>query len=645
MCGLTGFLAPTAGCPIDMPRLAARMAATIRHRGPDDGGVWTDPDAGLALAHRRLSILDLSPAGHQPMTSADGRWILAYNGEVYNFAEVRSWVESRGPVTWRGHSDTEVVLEAIARFGVDAVLPRLAGMYALAVWDRAGRTLTLARDPLGIKPLYYGVMADGCLLFGSELKSLRVHPSWQPALDPQAVGDLLTLGFIPAPRTVYAHARKLPPGHSMTARAGCAPVLSAHWSLEQRALEGQAAPLALGDQAAVDALETVLGDSVAAQMVSDVPLGAFLSGGVDSSTVVALMQARSSRPVKTFTIGYRERGFDESVHAAAVARHLGTDHTELIVTAQDALAVVPDLAGIYDEPFADSSQIPTLLVSRLTRAHVTVALSGDGGDELFAGYNRHVWGERISRALGPVPAPLRRLGARFLRAVPEPAWDWMADLAHGPRMAGNKIHKLAGLLEAGDGGALYRRLLSVWPEGHRLVQGAQPFAMPQIGAGLRGVEQMQLRDGLLYLPDDVLVKVDRASMAASLEVRVPFLDHRVAEFAWRLPRSFRLRDGQGKWLVRNVLARHVPMALIDRPKMGFAVPIAAWLRGPLRAWAEDLLSPQSLAATGLLQAAPIRSAWQAHLQGQGGLEQGLWAVLMLQEWVRRGHSRSSVAEL
>jgi asparagine synthase (glutamine-hydrolysing) len=633
MCGIAGLLHQRSAFELEMT--AQAMADAIRHRGPDDGGVWVDEEAGLALSHRRLSILDLSAAGHQPMVSTDGRWVISYNGEVYNHAALRAELEAMG-VAFRGHSDTETLVEAVARFGVRAVLPRLAGMFALALWDRQERCLVLARDPMGIKPLYWG-RHNGALLFASELKAIRALPWFVPEIDRDAVAGFLRFGYVPAPSSIYRGISKLPPGCLLTLRPGAEPVVEPYWSLQKVALAGQAKPLALSDDEATDSLEALLKQVIGEHMISDVPLGAFLSGGIDSSAVTALMQTAGGRSVRTFTIGYDEGGYDESAHARAVAEYLGTVHTDLRATAADARAVIPRLAEWYDEPFADSSQIPTFLVSELTRRSVTVALSGDGGDELFAGYNRHAQAPRIEQLLG-LPAPLRKAGAGLISAVSAEGWDGaLSMLPQGmrPRLLGNKLHKLARLLSSVDGDEAYARLVGFWPDG--LVSGGHlPRRDPSYAEGLPGlVERMQLMDATTYLPDDILTKVDRATMAVSLEARVPFLDHRVVEWAWRLPRGQRLRDGQSKWLLRQVLYRHVPRELIDRPKMGFAVPIAAWLRGPLRAWADDLLSPDSFAAHGLIDPGPIRAAWVEHLAGRGSWDQHLWIVLMFQAWWRR----------
>lgn len=637
MCGIAGFFTSVSRPDDEARAETAAMAQAIAYRGPDAQGVWVDGAVGIALGHRRLSILDLSEAGAQPMVSHDGRYVLVYNGEIYNFAELRRELD-RHAIVWRGSSDTEILLEAIARQGVDEVLPRLAGMFAFALWDRRERTLTLARDPLGIKPLYWGRTAQGTLLFGSELKALRAHPHWDFTIDAQAVAEYFTYGYVPAPRTVFSQVWKLPPGHRLTINHLGDTDLAPFWSVADVALRGQSQPLAVTDGQAIDQLDDLLRQVVSEHLVSDVPVGGFLSGGIDSSVVAAVMMAVSSSPVRTFSIGFGESVFDESEHAARVARHLGADHTEMRVTAADALAIIPDMPDIYDEPFADSSQIPTCLVSRLARAHVTVALSGDGGDELFAGYNRHLWIDRVRRTTALVPSPARRLGASALSALSVDTWDRVLGRVPGmPRMAGNKLHKLAAALKTDHGGVsgLYHTLVTQWPAAHGLVAGANPVNMPTVPPGLGSVEQAQLLDYQTYLPDDILVKTDRAGMAVGLEGRVPLLDRRLAEFAWRLPRHQRVRDGQGKWLLRQVLYRYVPQALIDRPKMGFAVPIGTWLRGPLRDWAEDLLSPASFGAHGLLDDAQIRRRWADHLAGRGNWDQALWTALMFQAWWRR----------
>lgn len=634
MCGIAGVLdVRRAGDEAGLAALAADMATSLHHRGPDAGGVWVDPGAGLALGHRRLSIVDLSPAGAQPMVSADGRWVIAYNGEVYNADALRADLPG---IAFRGRSDTEAILEGCARWGVRATVERLIGMFAFALWDRETRTLHLVRDRLGIKPLYWGRFGP-LLLFGSELKALRRHPGWEPEIDRGAVAAFLRHDYVPGPAAIWQGVAKLEPGRILTVRAGEEPRIEAYWRLEDVVRAGQADPFAGTDEEAADRLEALLADAVSRRMIADVPLGAFLSGGIDSSTVVALMQRASDRPVRTFSIGFREQGFDEAPHARAVASHLGTDHTELYVESDDARAVIPRLPAIYDEPFADVSQIPTFLVSELTRRHVTVALSGDGGDELFAGYPRYTVTSAVWRRLGRLPASARRAAGRALGAVPVPVWDAVARMAPGSAaIYGDRVHKLAGAL-GGDADDLYRRMLSRWEDAAALVPGAVEPRGAFWDDGPKGwlpdlVERMQLLDTRVYLPDDILTKVDRASMAVALEARVPLLDHRVVAFAWSLPMRFKLRGGESKWLLRRVLERHVPRALFERPKMGFGVPIDAWLRGPLRDWAESLLAEDRLRADGLLDPAPIRRRWAEHLSGRRNWQYPLWSVLMLQAW-------------
>jgi asparagine synthase (glutamine-hydrolysing) len=654
VCGFCGFLDTTgSGSSTADEREAAvrRMNGTLVHRGPDGDGVWLDPAApGLALAHRRLAIVDLSPSGHQPMTSASGRWVIVYNGELYNTAELRAELEAAGGAPpWRGHSDTEVLLEACATWGVDATLRRLVGIFALALWDRHERTLYLARDQMGVKPLYWGRMG-AVLLFGSQPKALAAHPAFRADIDRDALTAYFRFGYVPAPFSIHKGIHKLEPGTLLTVRAGQEPERTVWYDLAAVARRGLADPLALSDDEATDALEALLQDAVARQMVADVPLGAFLSGGIDSSTVVALMQAASASRVRSFTIGFADAAYDEADAARAVARHLGTDHTELVVEPGHVLDAIPGLPEWFDEPFADSSQLPTLLVSRMTRASVTVALSGDGGDELFAGYNRYLWGERLWRRLKPLPRPLRQAAAGMLAMVPPRDWDRMAACLPagmgGLRQPGDKLHKLATVLGAAGPDALYRRLVSQWPDPEALVPGGrEPRGLlwdDGVAATMPGfVERMQYLDAATYLPDDILAKVDRASMAVSLEARVPFLDPRVVEFAWRLPRHQRLRGGTGKWLLRQVLHRHVPAALVERPKSGFAVPIGDWLRGPLRDWAENLLDAGRLARDGIVDPAPVRAAWAAHLSGTRNLQHQLWCVLMFQAW--QDHWRSQPA--
>ena len=639
MCGLAGFIDPSCrGGEQGLAAMARSMADVLRHRGPDDDGIWVDADAGIALGHRRLSIIDTSSQGHQPMVSRDGRYVIAYNGEVYNFQDLCR--ELAGPgCGFRGHSDTEVILEACAAWGVRRAVERFIGMFAFALWDREDRVLTLVRDRLGIKPLYWGRFGD-LFLFGSELKALRAHPGWQPEIDRDALAAYMRYSYVPAPHTIYRNVFKLEPGKILTLRPGQPPEIDAYWDMRAVARKGVADPLAISDGEALEQLENVLGDAVKRRLVADVPLGALLSGGIDSSTVVALMQARSNRPIKTFTIGFPEERYNEAQHAKAVAAHLGTEHTELYVEPGHAAEVIPRLPEWFDEPFADSSQIPTYLVSELTCDHVTVALSGDGGDEVFAGYNRYFWGRRIWRGIAWAPPMGRRTGARALRAVSPGAWDRLFDLVPGrlrPRMAGDKMHKLADVLAQGTPDGLYRRLVTHWDEPDTLVRGAREPKGPVWDEALAAelpdfVSRMQFLDTVTYLPDDILTKVDRASMAVSLEVRVPILDHRVVEFVWRLPPGMKVRNGTAKWLLRRLLHRYVPEHLIERPKMGFGIPIDDWLRGPLRDWAETLLAEDRLRREGYFDPAPIRQKWIEHLSNKRNWQYHLWDVLMFQAW-------------
>jgi asparagine synthase (glutamine-hydrolysing) len=659
MCGFSGFIDATPFLALkEWPAMLERMGEAIGHRGPDDSGVWLDVDAGIGLSHRRLSILDLSPQGHQPMLSVSGRYVIVFNGEIYNHRTLRKELEfsplphapsvgGEGVISWRGHSDTEVVLAAFERWGVEAALASFNGMFAFALWDRRDCVLHLALDRFGEKPLYYGWQND-TFLFGSELKALRVHPAFQAVIDPEALCLLLRHSYIPAPYSIYKGISKLEPGCFLTVSLRQRePDVVTYWSGMQAAVSGVVNVFTGSAIQAVDELETVLKDAVRQQMMADVPLGAFLSGGVDSSTVVALMQAQSSRPVKTFTIGFNEEGYNEAVHAKEVARHLATDHTELYVTAEEARAVILRLPTLYDEPFSDSSQIPTFLVSQLARQHVSVSLSGDAGDELFCGYNRYQVSANLWRKLAAVPLPLRKLAARGLTSISPKSWNNLAGFLEGlmPRSTrfanvGDKLHKGAGVLASQSADALYLGLVSHWHDPASVVIGGhEPLTLLTgnlpILNGFDDVQRMMALDMLTYLPGDILTKVDRAAMGVSLETRVPFLDHRVVEFAWSLPQSMKLCDGQTKWVLRQVLHRHVPQALIERPKMGFGVPIDSWLRGPLREWAEDLLSETRLKREGFFHPMPIRQKWAEHLSGQRNWQYHLWDILVFQAWLEQ----------
>lgn len=647
MCGLAGYL--TTGAPD--AALLRRMAGAIAHRGPDDEGVWCDADAGIGLAHRRLAIVDLSPHGHQPMSSADGRWRMVLNGEIYNHASLRQALERAGsapPGGWRGGSDTETLLEAIATWGLDRALDASAGMFAFALWDRRERSLHLVRDRFGEKPLYYG-WAGKDFLFASELKAMRCHPGFSGEIDPRSLGAYAAHGYVPAPASIYRRIYKLEPGCVLTitpAAVGAAldeaPAegagahkgvrLRRYWSYRDVVARGLAEPIPDAGEC-LNCLDEALGRAIAGQSVADVPVGTFLSGGIDSSAVVALYQRHSAQPVRTYTIGFDEAGFDEAPYARAVAQHLGTMHHEHRVGPAEARDVIPLLPGIYDEPFGDSSQIPTFLVSRFARQQVTVALTGDGGDELFGGYNRHVTGPRLWRALARVPRPLRALGSPLAR-LPSRFWQ---GLLPGPRdHAGGKIAKgLKVVATAGSLGDIYRSFTDEWRFEPSPVLGAgRPWpsdALPIGEAG--GAVQLMYADAVGYLPGDILCKVDRASMAVSLETRVPFLDHRVAGLAARIPIEHKIRRGQGKWILRELLRRYLPPELIERPKAGFAVPVGEWIKGPLRPWAEGLLDPVRMRSDGYFDASVVHKRWRDHLSGRQNSTAAIWGILMFQSWL------------
>jgi asparagine synthase (glutamine-hydrolysing) len=655
MCGLAGLWQLHGGAQDTLLQQVQAMSAQLTHRGPDDSGLWCDESTGIALAQRRLSILDLSPAGHQPMHSACGRYIIVFNGEIYNHLDLRERLLAEGAApAWRGHSDTETLLACFVAWGIERTLQASVGMFAFALWDRRQRMLTLARDRLGEKPLYYAWQGD-TLLFGSELKALKAHAVFHADIDRDALALLLRHDCIPAPYSIYRGVFKLRPGHllhiSADAPRDAQPV--PYWRYNDAVSAGLGNPLHGTDAEAIDALEAQLSASIGAQMLSDVPLGAFLSGGIDSSTIVALMQARSTRPIKTFTMGFGEDGYDEAMHAKAVATHLGTEHTELYVRPEDALAVIPRLPSIYCEPFGDSSQIPTFLISQLTHRQVTVALSGDGGDELFGGYNRYLGARTTWERMQRLPSFARQAGAGALRAMSPAAWNrWFERvkplLPKRWHLAtpGDKAQKLADVLTLSSGHAFFLNLASQWKDPGSIVIGAHepmtlltdPAAWPHTDSL---AQWMMAMDAQTYLPDDILVKVDRAAMANSLETRVPMLDHRVVELAWRIPLHQKIRDGEGKWLLRQVLYRHVPRELIERPKMGFGIPLDSWLRGPLRDWAEALLDESRLRREGYFHPAPIRQKWKEHLSGRHNWQHRLWTVLMFQAWLEENRRASS----
>jgi len=654
MCGLTGFFEYHNASTFEKTPVLVEMGARISSRGPDSAGIWHDPLTGIGLSHRRLAVVDLSPAGAQPMHSASGRFVIAFNGEIYNHFNIRTELElALLAPAWRGQSDTETLLAAIQAWGAEAALKKMIGMLAFALWDKQALTLTLARDRLGEKPLYYGWQGRGdsrTFLFGSELKALKAHPAFAAGIDRGALCLFLRHNYIPAPYSIYQGIAKLEPGSLLTVSlAQPEPKICKYWDAVDVARAGVAKPFAGTADQAVDALEVLAKDAVRQQMMADVPLGAFLSGGVDSSTVVALMQTQSTRPVKTFTIGFNEEGYNEAIHAKAVAKHLGTDHTELYATPAQAMDVIPRLPGLYCEPFADSSQIPTFLVSQLARQHVTVSLSGDGGDELFAGYNRYQLTAQLWRKLSWLPAPLRSAVAAGIKSVPPHSWNnaaaWLPGVKQHPALAGlgDKLHKAAGVLASKSVDALYLGLVSQVQTPTSWVKCAAGFVEPPTKLsgnqpnldGLNDVERMMALDAVAYLPDDILCKVDRAGMGVSLEGRVPFLDHRLFEFAWQLPLNYKLRDGQTKWPLRQVLYRHVPKELIERPKMGFGIPLHDWLRGPLKGWVEELIDAGRLEKEGYFYSAPVRAMWAEHLSGKRNWAHHLWSVLMFQAWLEQ----------
>ena len=648
MCGVNGFFNAHTAMPAH--NVISEMNTAIKHRGPDAGDAWLDENFGLVIGHQRLAILDISPAGAQPMHSACGRYVLAFNGEIYNHLQLREQLMSGGnSFTWRGHSDTETLLACFVAWGIEKTLQATVGMFAIILWDRKQQVLTLARDRMGEKPLYWGWQGQS-LYFSSELKGLKAHPKFKTDINRNAIPLLLRHNCIPAPYSIYQDIEKLRPGHWLqlpladTEQAQSAQP-QAYWRFNDIVEAGLADPFTGSPEQAVDVLESALMESVGGQMQSDVPLGAFLSGGIDSSAIVALMQTQSSCPVKTFTIGFDDAGYNEANHAQAVAKHLGTEHTELQMRPEDALNVIPKLSSIYCEPFSDSSQIPTFLVSQLARQHVTVALSGDGGDELFGGYNRYLMAQQVWHNSRKLPKQIRQLAASGLTSISPKRWDAALNALNPVipnrlrlRTPGDKAHKLAGVLNIDSEKEFYQTLTSHWQHPEQLVIGAKEPATlindsnywPQTDSFQHAMMAM---DAQTYMTDDILVKVDRAAMANSLETRVPMLDHRIAELAWRMPLDYKIRNGEGKWLLKQVLFRHVPRELIERPKMGFGIPLHDWLRGSLRDWAEALLDENVLQQQGYFNPAPIRKMWNEHLTGLLNHQNQLWDILMFQAWL------------
>lgn len=637
MCGIAGI--------VDLKRqldgnelalTAKKMADTLHHRGPDTGGQWTDAAAGLSLSFRRLAIIDLTSSGHQPMMSANGRFCIVYNGEVYNYQELRQQLAAEG-CRFRGNSDTEVILEAFERWGIEVTVKRLIGMFAIALWDTEERKLWLIRDRLGIKPLYFGSVG-GRFLFASELKALRAVDGWEPEIDRDALAGFLRFNYVPAPRSIYTDIYKLPPGSLLSFSPGEDLDVKRYWTMADVICQER---INAPDDRVISAAETLMRDAISRRMVADVPLGALLSGGIDSTTVAALMQAESKVPIRTFTIGFENTAYDEAQDARAVAAHIGSNHTELYLSVNRARDLIPQLPDWFDEPFGDSSALPTHLVSQLARNDVTVALSGDGGDEVFFGYNRYVAAEDAWRRMSTMSGWRRRLFAAAAESLSVGSWDLLAKLlptARRPRMFGDKMHKLATVFRQPDENAIYRRLVSQWDNPTEFISsGKETFgeAWQTSEELVDFVDRMAFLDTVTYLPDDILTKVDRASMSVNLEVRVPLLDHRLIEFAWTLPKRMRIRGSTTKWLLRQVCYRHVPQAIVDRPKMGFAIPLDTWLKGPLYEWAESLLDKQRLEEDGLFKPLAVRSAWEAYLDGKGNYQHGIWGLLQAQAWLER----------
>ena len=647
MCGINGFYSLSSFISDDV---ISKMNLAISHRGPDSNGFWSDKESGIFFGHSRLSIIDLSAAGNQPMKSNSGRFILTYNGEIYNHLEIRKELEeSSSDIKWKGNSDTETLLEAIDFWGTEMTLKKIQGMFAFGLWDQKKRCLILARDRIGEKPLYFGWQGEGnnkTFLFGSELKALKAHPEFSPKINRNAIALQLRHNYIPAPHSIYKDIYKLQPGHYLILKESdlkrnLLPDSKTYWSLTETVFSGNKNQLTINESYIQEDLEKHLQSSVRKQMISDVPLGAFLSGGIDSSSIVALMQSQSTYPVKTFTIGFNEDEYSEARHAKKIAEYLGTDHTELYVSSKKAIEVIPKLPNIYDEPFSDSSQIPTFLISQLAKKDVKVALSGDGGDELFCGYNRYIMGEKFWNIFRLMPQSFRKFFASGLQSISTQDWTKISKLLPGLKKYsnfGDKIHKGANVLKANTSHELYYMLCSHWQNPTEAVMNSEePDTLltkfkPEL-EGLNNQQQMMVLDFLTYLPDDILVKVDRAAMASSLETRIPFLDHNLIEYVWRISHSLKFKKGEGKWILKQILNKYIPKHLTERPKMGFGIPINTWLRGPLRDWAENLLDQKKLQQDGYFNSKLIRNKWTEHLSGKRDWQYDLWSILMFKAWI------------
>ncbi len=640
MCGITGFFNTTSNGRNDSKTVISRMTDRLKHRGPNDEGIWLNQDDGVALGHRRLSIIDLSSTGSQPMHSQNGRYVIAYNGEIYNFLDLKKQLQTKS-YNFTGHSDTEVLLALISEYGLELALKSISGMFAFALWDKQTKTLHLARDRIGEKPLYYGLV-NGAFVFGSELKAICSYPGFQNPISRPSVGLFLQYGYVPAPHSIYENIYKLTPGTYLTINHSNIRVLPSptrYWSASQVAEEGITNPLMLTDADAIHRIDELLNTTVRNQMLSDVPIGALLSGGIDSSLVTALMQANSATRIKTFTIGFNDKTYNEAEYAKAIAQHLKTDHTELYVDATQALSVIPKLPTIYDEPFADSSAIPTFLISQLAKQHVSVCLSGDGGDELFGGYNRYLLGKNVWKKIALFPYPIRLILRKLLLSVSPTRWDQLLKFAQYP-MIGDKLHKLASTFTVKSQDQFYQHLISQWHNTNELVEtypqnnGDTQILLHQLEE-MDFIEKMMISDTQFYLPDDIMVKVDRATMSVGLESRAPYLDHHLVELMWKLPLNMKVRNHTTKWVLREVLSKYVPSHLFERPKMGFGVPLDAWLRGPLREWAEELLSKIGNEQQGILKPEPILEKWKEHLSGKRNWQYQLWTVLMFQAWMEK----------